>query len=98
MINNSAVKIGDNGSYVEIPNNETVDAQISSAGIVLQNTPITKDVQIGLANDTMTEIVSGLNEGDVVIIRKVSASSNTTTAGSGKSIMQAAGGMGMPGR
>jgi len=34
--------------------------------------PVQVPVQTGLSNDTMTEIVSGLNEGDVVVL-------NTTT-------------------
>jgi len=93
MVDNSAVKTDQTGSYVEVPNNETVTGQTSTVGVVLQNAPIKKDVQIGIANDTTTEIVSGLAEGDTVIVRTVTASA-TTAATNGKSIMQAAGGFG----
>ncbi len=48
--------------------------------------PVTKQVTIGMSNDTQTEITSGLNQGDVVIIQ-----TTTTTA------PRVGGGIGGPG-
>ena len=46
--------------------------------------PTTKTITIGLADDTNTEITSGLSEGDQVVVR-VSTSSTTTSSSSGSS-------------
>ena len=40
-------------------------------------------VQVGLANDTQTEITSGLNEGDVVVINTLPASRPASGGGPG---------------
>ncbi|MFA6306351.1 MAG: efflux RND transporter periplasmic adaptor subunit [Patescibacteria group bacterium] len=71
MAPNSAVKTDANGgSYVQ-----TLD----SAG-----QPQNITVQIGLANDANTEIISGLNEGDKVITQTItSGAAKTTTAQTG---------------
>jgi HlyD family secretion protein len=39
-------------------------------------------IQIGLANDTMTEINSGLSEGDIIVIQTNNSSTKTSTTGS----------------
>jgi RND family efflux transporter MFP subunit len=39
-------------------------------------------IQIGLANDTMTEIDSGLSEGDIIVIQTNNSSTKTSTTGS----------------
>ena len=69
----SAIKTDSNGgNYVQILN---VDGQ-----------PIEQVVQIGIANDTNTEIISGLIEGDKVITQTIdSGASKTTTTQSGGS-------------
>jgi len=90
LIENSAIKTDQNGSYVEAPDNETVAGQNSLTGVILRNLPVRKNIQTGLANDTSTEVISGLNEGDTIIVRTV-ASSSVVTASSGASIFQAAG-------
>jgi len=80
MVNNSAIKTNNDLSYVEVPN-ETVNLEKStnnSSGIVLKNSPKQQVVEIGIANDTDTEIVSGLNEGDRIILRTVN--NNTTSS------------------
>ncbi len=80
MVSNSAIKSSVNGSYVLAPN-EDVSADLigKSAGVVFKNTPKQIAVEVGLANDTETEITSGLNEGDVIVVRTVDSSSAQTT-------------------
>lgn len=68
-ISNSAVKQSGETSYVEIMEN---------------NTPRRQTVEVGLSNDTSTEIVSGINEGDSVITQTIAASSNTSPTSSTK--------------
>jgi hypothetical protein len=45
-------------------------------------TPVKKFIEVGLTNDNDSEIVSGLNEGDLVISKVVSSTtaSKTTTS------------------
>lgn len=65
LVANSAVKTGGNGgNYV----------QMLDAG----GQPQPQTVQIGLANDTLTEIVSGLNEGDKVVTQTISSGGGAT--------------------
>ncbi|KKR75132.1 MAG: hypothetical protein UU17_C0001G0061, partial [Candidatus Nomurabacteria bacterium GW2011_GWA1_40_8] len=49
---------------------------------VEQKTPVSVriPVETGISNDTATEIISGLKEGDEIITRSISAASNTPTA------------------
>ena len=42
-------------------------------------TPTKKFIEIGISNDALTEIISGLNEGDEVIARTILATAKTGT-------------------
>ncbi len=64
---NAALKSDANGSYVQV---------LDSSGQV-QN----KAVVTGVANDTSTEIISGLNEGDAVVTQTINSSAAKTTTG-----------------
>ncbi len=43
-------------------------------------------IETGISNDTMTEITSGVSEGDWVVSQTISGSAKTTTASSQSSI------------
>lgn len=75
---NSAVKSRGTGHYVEV--------SVASAA-----SPREQAVEIGLGNDTLTEITSGLKEGNRVVTRTITQAPTTTTA---PSIFGAAGGRG----
>ena len=74
VIPNSAIKSlptnsgeGQNGeNYIEILQ-------------TLQNKPAKIKIQIGISNNTKTEIVSGIKEGDEIIIRTILSSTIKTT-------------------
>jgi HlyD family secretion protein len=74
MVPNSAIKSQDDINYVEIFDKEIATAQISSSEI-----PKQQIVEIGLSNDTSTEIISGLSENQKVISRTTTASSSSTS-------------------
>lgn len=82
LLPNEAVKSQGDRSYIEVlPGYETkanTRGQISSVA-----TPVRKFIEIGSANDTETEITSGLNEGDMVILRTVASSLATGTTQAG---------------
>jgi len=73
LVPNSAVKQDGDSNYVELleANNKSNTAlkSISASNIKKQS------VQIGLVNDTMTEIVSGLKEGDMVVTQTITSNS-----------------------
>ncbi|MBU1045910.1 efflux RND transporter periplasmic adaptor subunit [Patescibacteria group bacterium] len=78
LVPNSAVKYQGEQQYVEI---------MSSDGTISR-----KAVEAGLSNDTMTEITSGLNEGDEVIIQTSASSSNNSSTGTSNGFSAGAGG------
>lgn len=92
LVPNSAIKSSGNGNYVEILENVPASSQALSVGIPSVTPPKQQTVEIGLANDTMTEIVSGLKEGDLVITRTIAASTATTKATQGQSFLPTQGG------
>jgi HlyD family secretion protein len=64
LVPNAAVKSQGGAYYVEVQ-----DA----------TTPIRQPVEIGISNDTMTEITSGLKEGNSIVARTVTSSATTQT-------------------
>jgi len=79
---NSAIKTQGGSSYVEILNEG--------------NSPKQVNVEIGIANNTDTEIVSGVREGDKVVTQTIN-SSNTNTNSSSTTNRSGAGGLRIPG-
>lgn len=66
LVPNSAIKTQNSSSYVEV---------LSSG-----STPVNTPVEIGEANDTSTEIISGLNVGDKVVTQTITAGASATAA------------------
>jgi RND family efflux transporter MFP subunit len=88
MVPTSAVKSDARGAYVEVIPGATGRSAAASASAVPQRVP----VEIGASNETDTEIVSGLNEGDRIITRTVTA----TKAGAASTPSLFGGGGGRP--
>lgn len=86
MVPNGAVKTLNGSNYVQtvaIPMsvNRTQAATINASQITVVNQTL---VTVGLSNDTVTEISSGLKEGDEVITRTIiGGTTKTTTTSSG---------------
>jgi HlyD family secretion protein len=77
VVPNSAIKSKNGVNYVE-----TLDiksAPSGSLGIASLSLPTQITVEIGLEDDTSTEITSGLNEGDVIIIKTIAGTTAKTT-------------------
>ncbi|MDP2951040.1 MAG: HlyD family efflux transporter periplasmic adaptor subunit [bacterium] len=64
LVPNSALKAQGEAQYVEIP---------GTGG----STPTTKQVETGLSNETKTEVLSGLSEGDIIISQTISTTAAT---------------------
>lgn len=67
LVPNSAIKTRDGKSYVQVLKNQT---------------PENKTVEVGLSNDTKTEIANGLNVGDRVVTKTINSSSSTSSSAS----------------
>jgi HlyD family secretion protein len=67
LVPNSAIKFNNSNNYVEL---------------LKEKKPYSQVVEIGISNDTMTEIISGLSEGDQVIVQTISK--NSSSSGSGQ--------------
>ncbi len=80
LVPNSAVKSEGDMSYVEILEEGDRDAALTANmnGAILKNPPRRQAVKTGLSNDEFTEIISGLNEGDVVVTRTIQPNSTQT--------------------
>ncbi|MDO8555204.1 MAG: efflux RND transporter periplasmic adaptor subunit [bacterium] len=74
---NSAVKSQNGASYVEIFDNALTAAQ-NNQGVVSPTLPRQQMVETGISNDTSTEIISGLTEGEQIVTRTISANSTQT--------------------
>ncbi len=89
---NSAVKSAGGMSYVEVIDGVTEADTRNQDGIPAPQGTRRMTVETGLASDTETEIVSGLEEGQLIVSRTISATAPSAAGGSGRSILQAAGG------
>jgi HlyD family secretion protein len=70
LIPNSAIKSQGQTNYVEMPDdNELNLAKANPNGAAFKNPLKRQMVEIGLANDEFTEIISGLREGDIIVTK-----------------------------
>lgn len=95
---NSAVKTQGTNQYVEVLDG-ALSANQPAQGVVSATPPRRVTVQTGVSNDTVTEIVSGLSEGDQVVSRTIASSAvsqqNNSTSG-GNRTFSGAGVFGAP--
>ena len=85
---NSAIKTQGGQSYVQVvkvPSSLIPSGTATVVSTALTSAPQNQPVTIGIASDTMTEIVSGLNVGDVVVTRTITGATTATTATSATS-------------
>ena len=79
LVPNSAVKSQGGISYVESPNEDDLSvATANVSGAVFINPTRQQQVEVGLSNDEFTEIVGGLQQGDVVVTRTIQPTAQTT--------------------
>jgi HlyD family secretion protein len=70
IVPSSSVKSQDTTYYVDYFDQKYSDG-VATAGVVSKIAPLSKEVTVGLSDDTNTEIISGLNEGDQIVSRTV---------------------------
>jgi HlyD family secretion protein len=83
LIPNSAVKSAGGANYVEVPQDTAAASRLlasvanSATGVELNSAPRRQAVEIGLSNDSVSEVISGLKEGDLVIARTITSANQT---------------------
>jgi macrolide-specific efflux system membrane fusion protein len=82
LVPSSAVKSDSNGDYVEVLNGQT---------------PERKSVQVGVSNNTDTEIVSGINAGENVVTQTITSGTSNATSNSNSRSSSGGGGVRIPG-
>jgi len=70
IVSNSAIKAQNGENYVQIMHNDV---------------PEKRKIKVGIANDTNTEVVSGLSAGDVVVTQTINANSASNSSSSSSS-------------
>ncbi len=90
MVPSSAVKTQGTTNYVLVFN-PALPADATGQGTVSTVAPTQKTVVIGISDDTNTEIVSGLSEGDQIVTKTV-VSTVTKAAATTPSLLQSIGG------
>lgn len=82
VLPNGAIKSQGNSysvELVEVPEEMRQQLLASVSGIVLSGPSKLQSVEVGLANDLSIEILSGLKEGDIVVISTVNQNKTQTT-------------------
>jgi len=90
VLPNSAIKSQGTSYYVELAEvSEEMKQQLlaNASGAILPQAPKMQVVEIGLSNDLSTEIISGLEEGDIIITSQVSQSSQAQSTAQNQGFM-----------
>lgn len=91
MVSTSAIKKQNGSYYVMVVNDDIKNTTANTATTLTSTDLVSKTIEVGSANDTMTEIVSGLTEGDIV----VTTTKTTSSSGSSKTNITGGGPGGM---
>ena len=90
VVPNAAIKKQNGQTYVQIIEKVSLPSSYNATGTISGITPTRQNVSIGDADDSITEIISGLSQGDIIITQTASSSQ----ASSSKSSSTKLGGMG----
>lgn len=96
VISSTAIKSQADFSYIEVIDGAD-SSDISLQGITSTILPRQVTVEVGLSNDTETEIISGLSEGDLIIIRTISGLATSSSTKSSTPSLLSGGSGGPPG-
>ena len=86
LVPSSAIKTNNGTSYVQLlqgtstTNTTTTSSGTNSSGLSSAQTLSNQTVEVGASNDTMTEILSGVKEGDTVVTQTINSSTSTTSS------------------
>ena len=79
VVPSSAIKTKNGSSYVETFSSELPAAATGVTGSVSSVLPTQVTVEVGLADDSNTEITGGLKEGDIIVTKTIVSTTTTKT-------------------
>jgi HlyD family secretion protein len=97
LVPSSAIKTKGTAKYVLMFNTPLPAPAIGSQGTPSDIAPNQITVEVGISDDTNTEILSGLKEGDQIVLRTVTSTTTTNTTKSATSLLGGNGGNRPPG-
>jgi HlyD family secretion protein len=80
IVPNSAVKTANGTSFVQMFDTPLATPIAGVQGSPSLSPPINQTVEIGISDDTNTEIVSGLKEGDQIVVKTIIGTTTTTSS------------------
>ncbi|MBI4600269.1 HlyD family efflux transporter periplasmic adaptor subunit [Candidatus Uhrbacteria bacterium] len=80
FVPNTAIKSRSTAQYVEAPAENDPQARIVSGGAILSLPTRRVQVEIGISNDESTEVVSGLKEGDLIVVNSLNVQAAGTSS------------------
>jgi HlyD family secretion protein len=89
---NSAVKTQNNTSYVEMLDEKATTQVTGTQNVISASVPTRQAVTVGISDDNVTEIISGLNEGDKVVTKTTTVAAGSTSQTTAPSLLQSLGG------
>ena len=92
VVSSSAVKTKNGSSYVEMFDTPLADSVAGVQGSLSKVLPRQQTVTVGISDDTSTQIISGLKEGDIIVTKTITGTAAATA--STKSILGSMGGSG----
>lgn len=99
LIANSAIHASGSNSSVQTITGTELTASSTRDGITSATPPSSKIVQVGLSNETETEILGGVQEGEAIVVRTVDPNATTaTTPASSQLRIPGLGGIGSSGQ
>ncbi len=84
VVPSSAIKNKNGVSYVEVFSAPLPVAVVGTQGSISSTLPTQVEVQVGLADDTSTEVTSGLKVGDIIVTKTVTSKTTTSAAATKK--------------
>jgi RND family efflux transporter MFP subunit len=95
MVPTSSIKTSGGSSYILTPaEGESIDsANLSGAAIKLVSQPTQSSIEVGDSSGEYSEVLSGIDEGDLIITKSVTSSTIKTTSSQGQSLFNFGGGM-----
>jgi HlyD family secretion protein len=89
---NSAVKTQNNTSYVEVLDEKATTQVTGTQNVTSVSAPTRQTVTVGISDDNVTEITSGLTEGDKVITKTTTVTAGSASQTTAPSLLQSLGG------
>jgi macrolide-specific efflux system membrane fusion protein len=90
VLPNATIRVTGGNSTVNVLKGTAVTDPVAfTIGVISDATPESKQIETGVSDDQNTEIVSGLSEGDVVVLRTVTVASASASSQSSRSATSA---------